>query len=254
MMDGILNGGIKTVDKKVEKKKGFISIIYVMLLLGGIIILTGIFTTYQHQLIIRNLEAAADLAAVESVRKVVDEADLRNEKLLIKDDKMDEMRDIFIKKIRDHMPSHSFEILRVEIPTLDEDGNVVLTGADIEEMDFPNSDTTPFTGPYDSEDTVKHVQKTSYLMGGSTSDNSAMELSRVTGNLATSGQKEKTSYVLSSKVTILFKTNASVNRLSFELLNYVNILSGNTRTVITRQIDEQTIAVTIQAIGQVVMR
>ena len=65
MMDGILNGGIKTVDKKVKKKKGFISIIYVMLLLGGIIILTGIFTTYQHQLIIRNLEAAADLAAVE---------------------------------------------------------------------------------------------------------------------------------------------------------------------------------------------
>ena len=81
-----------------------------------------------------------------------------------------------------------------------------------------------------------------------------MELTRTTGNLATSGTKEKTSYILSSKVTIFFRTNASINQLTEELLNYVNILSGNERSVITKQIDKTTLAVTIQAIGQVVMR
>lgn len=38
------------------------------------------------------------------------------------------------------------------------------------------------------------------------------------------------------------------------MLNYVNILSGNSRQIVTRQIDEGIIAVTIQAIGEVVLR
>ncbi len=237
-----------------RKKKGAISIIYIFLIIGAIVVIGGVMTTYQHQLIVRNFEAAADLAAVESVRKVVDEAALRNEKLEIKPEKMVEMRDIFLKKIREHMPSSTYEIIRIEIPTVDIHGNVLLNGTDIKAMNFPNSTSAPFNGPFDSEDTTKHVKKTSYFVGNNTSDTAAMELTRTTGNLATSGIKEKTSYILSSKVTIFFKTNASINKLTEELLNYVNILSGNERSVITKQIDKTTLAVTIQAIGQVVMR
>ena len=167
---------------------------------------------------------------------------------------MVEMRDIFLKKIREHMPSSTYEIIRIEIPTVDIHGNVLLNGTDIEAMTFPNSTSAPFNGPFDSEDITKHVKKTSYFVGNNTSDTAAMELTRTTGNLATSGTKEKTSYILSSKVTIFFRTNASINQLTEELLNYVNILSGNERSVITKQIDKTTLAVTIQAIGQVVMR
>ena len=236
-----------------KRKKGAISIIYIFLIIGAIVVIGGVMTTYQHQLIVRNFEAAADLAAVESVRKVIDEAALRNENLEIKPEKMVEMRDIFLKKIREHMPSSTYEIIRIEIPTVDIHGNVLLNGTDIEAMTFPNSTSAPFNGPFDSEDITKHVKKTSYFVGNNTSDTAAMELTRTTGNLAT-GTKEKTSYILSSKVTIFFRTNASINQLTEELLNYVNILSGNERSVITKQIDKTTLAVTIQAIGQVVMR
>ena len=69
------------------RKKGFLSIIYVIMILGAVVIMTGVFTVYQHQLIVRNFEAAADLAAVESLRQHIDEAALRNEDLLVKPEK-----------------------------------------------------------------------------------------------------------------------------------------------------------------------
>ena len=81
-----------------------------------------------------------------------------------------------------------------------------------------------------------------------------MELAKVSGNLAVSGIKKKDSYILTSKVTIVFKTNSSTNKMAINMLNYVNILSGNSRQIVTRQIDEGIIAVTIQAIGEVVLR
>lgn len=255
-----MTAGLKRVNmQKLQKlwkpkKKGFISIVSVLLCLGAIVILMGIITTYEHQLIIRNLEAVADLAAVESVREVIDENSLRNEVLEVKADKMDKMRENFLRRIRDNIPTKTFEIIRIEIPTINGDGYVAFTGTDLEEMTFPNSKDAPFVGPTTVVDSETGISRTSYFVGGGSTDRCAMELARISGNLAVSGSKKKDAYILSSKVTIFFKTTSSLNNLSYSLLNYVNILSGNERAVVTKQIDKETIAVTIQTIGQVVLR
>ena len=243
----------KMREKLNKKKKGFISIVYVVMLLGAIVVLGGVLTVYQHQLIVRNFEAAADLAAVESLRQAIDEPSLRNEVLAIKEDKLDELRDSFLKKIRNHLPSSSYEILRVEIPTIDANGVVTIPAGDIKTVAFPNS-----SAAFSNESTITNpstgIARTSRFIGGSNSDNCAMELAKVSGNLAVSGIKKKDSYILTSKVTIVFKTNSSTNKMAINMLNYVNILSGNSRQIVTRQIDEGIIAVTIQAIGEVVLR
>ncbi|WP_373262072.1 hypothetical protein [Hungatella hathewayi] len=237
-----------------KKKKGAISIISVLLSLGAVVILIGIITTYEHQLIVRNLEAVADLAAVESLRKVIDENSLRNEKLEIKPENMKKIRKDFLDRIRDNVPNTTFEILKIEIPSIDSYGNVIFTGSDINTMSFPNSESSGFTGPTTIVDNDTDISRTSYFVGGNSTDNCVLEVAKINGNLAVSGSKKKEAYILSSKVTIFFRTNSSINRLSMNLLNYVNILSGNERQIITKQIDKSTIAVTIQAIGEVVLR
>lgn len=236
------------------RKKGFLSIIYVIMILGAVVIMTGVFTVYQHQLIVRNFEAAADLAAVESLRQHIDEAALRNEDLLVKPEKMDSMRAAFLDKIRKHMPSNTYEIIRIEIPEINTEGKVVFNSDEVKTMTFPNSESAAWEGPTTIVDGTRGFSRTSYFVGGTTSDNCAMELARISGNLATSGSKEKDSYILTSKVTIFFKTTSSINALSSSMLNYVNILSDNERQIITEQVDRGIIAVTIQAIGEVVMR
>lgn len=240
--------------KITRKKQGVVSILYVIMILGAIVILTGVFTVYQHQLIIRNFEAAADLAAVEALRQNIDEASLRNEDLLVKPEKMNQLRSSFLEKIRTHMPSNTFEIIRIEIPEIETDGTVKFNSDDVETMTFPNSDAAAWVGPTTIVDNTRKFSRTSYFVGGTTSDTCAMELARISGNLATSGEKEKDSYIFTSKVTIFFKTTSSINKLSSSLLNYVNILSNNERQIVTRQVDQGVIAVTIQAIGEVVMR
>lgn len=258
MMDGKVNNGdnmLRLVKNKMkERKKGAISIITVLLSLGAVIILIGIITTYEHQMIIRNFEAVSDLAAVESLRKYMDENALRNEKLVVKEENLTKIRDDFLKRIRSNTPSKTYSILRIEIPTIDSDGNVVFSDSQIKEMDFPNSKTTSFYGPTTVVNNNIDVAQTSYFIGGTTTDKCAFEISKISGNLAASGKKKKDAYILTSKVTIFFDTNSFINNLSFSLLNYVNILSGNERSVITKQIDKNTIAVTIQTIGEVVLR
>lgn len=236
------------------KKNGFISIVYVVMILGAIIILMSIFTIYQHQLIIRNFEAAADLAAVESLRQQIDEAALRNEVLQVKEENLNKIRKGFLEKIRNHLPSNTYEIIRIEIPTISDTGVIEFPEMDVKDMDFPNSETTPFTGPNTVVDAATGIARSSYFVDGNSSDNCAIEVAKVSGNLATSGTKKKDAYMFTSKVTIFFKTTSNLNRMSISMLNYVNILSGNEKQIVTKQIDRNTVAVTLQAIGEVVLR
>ena len=143
------------------------------------------------------------------------------------------MRAAFLDKIRKHMPSNTYEIVRIEIPEINTEGKVVFNSDEVKTMTFPNSESAAWAGPTTIVDGTRGFSRTSYFVGGTTS---------------------KDSYILTSKVTIFFKTTSSINALSSSMLNYVNILSDNERQIITEQVDRGIIAVTIQAIGEVVMR
>ena len=235
----------------VGKKKGVLSIQFVIVCLVMVILFSTVLTEFQHHLIIRNLEATADLAAVESLRAYIDEEQLRDETLTIKEEDLPKIREIFLKKIRDNIPSNSYTIERIEIPTV-VNGEVELS-EDWMNQDFPNSDTTPFDGPHAALKDGKEV-RTEYYVGGNSTDTAAMSIVKDLSNLATSGEKPKTSYILTSKVTVIFRSTSLLNSMEYALLNYVDIFTDRSTSIITHQLDKNTIAVTIQAIGKVTLR
>ena len=234
-----------------NKKKGVLSIQFVIVCLVMVVLFSTVLTEFQHQLIIRNIEATADLAAVESLRAYIDEEQLRDESLSIKEEDLPKIRELFLKKIRDTIPSSSYAIERIEIPTVI-NGEVQLQ-EDWEDQDFPNSDTTPFDGPHAAMQDGKEV-RTEYYVGGNSTDTAAMAIVKDLSNLATSGEKPKTSYILTSKVTVIFRSTSLLNAMEFALLNYVDIFTDRSTSIVTHQLDKNTIAVTIQAIGKVTLR
>ena len=234
-----------------NKKKGALSIPFVIVCLIMVVLFTTVLTEFQHRLIIRNIEATADLAAVEALRAYIDEDALRDENLQIKEEDLPKIRDLFLKKIRENLPSSSYAIERIEIPTVV--NRVVQLDEVGENQDFPNSDTTPFNGPHAAMEDGKEV-RTEYYVGGNSTDTAAMSIVKDLSNLATSGEKPKTSYILTSKVTMIFKSTSLLNNMTLSLLNYVDIFTDRSTSIVTNQIDQNTIAVTIQAIGKVTLR
>lgn len=239
------------INKKGLKKKGAMSVQFVLVCLITVVIIMTVLTEFQHHLIIRNLEATADLAAVEALRKYVDEQELRDENLVIQESDLVNVRKEFLEKIRENLPSNSFVIERIEIPTLE--NGVVKVEEDYNNQNFPNSSTTPFDGPHATMQDGKTV-RTEYYVDGTSTDNAAMSIVKDLSNLATSGEKPKTSYILTSKVTVIFRSTPLLNKIRYGLLNYVDIFTDKTTSVITEQVGPNSVAVTIQAIGKVTMR
>lgn len=240
------------------KKRGVLSIPFVLGCLAALVIFVTILNEYNNYMIVRNLEATSDLAAVEALRAYIDETALRDEKLEIDPGDFPEIRKLFLEKIRDNLPSHTYGIIRIEIPTINSDGTIVIpSGYDDPKNTgiFPNSYLTSFTGPYETNNNTR----TEYLMGGNTTSMAAMSIVKDTSNLATSGTKTKTraSYILTAKVTVLYKVDGLYNTVKTSLLNYVDILSSDVNAVTsirTNQVDKNVMAVTVQAIGKVTLR
>ena len=62
-----------------NKKKGALSIPFVIVCLIMVVLFTTVLTEFQHRLIIRNIEATADLAAVEALRNGDDDIKVMRE-------------------------------------------------------------------------------------------------------------------------------------------------------------------------------
>ena len=109
-----------------KRKKGAMSMMFVIGSLAALVLFTSIIYEYSNIIIVRTFESAADLAAVEALRTYIDEDSLRNEDLQLAtytagddnpdcydegDPKCIAVRDLFLQKIRESMPSHSAKVL-----------------------------------------------------------------------------------------------------------------------------------------------
>lgn len=249
--------------QRLKGESGAMSLSFVILCMTALVLFMTVMNEYQSIMIIRNIEAAADLAAVESLRKYIDEKAVRNEALLIDADKdgretaddMDLIRTDFINRIKRSFPDRTYAIVRVEIPEIN--GGEVVIPDDYANAAFFNSLSVAEGGTGFGEavsyDGGKRVE---YYLNGSSTTDSAFSIVRDNTNLATSDSdgKTRTSYFLTAKVLIIYRTTSTLNSFRTNILNYVDILSDEITRVDTQQLDPYTTAVTIQAIGKVTLR
>lgn len=233
----------------VRKKRGVITPLFLLICMIGIVTLMAAITEYNNILIVRNLEAAADLAAVEALRTYVDEDAFRNERLEIKPEKFPEVRDLMLEKIRDSVPKGSMKILRIEIPEI-RDGKVTIPD-DYLTATFPYSTSTQFVD-YGSqqEDTQQW-----WLLGGTNTGNSSMAIVRDTSNINTASSKKHTSYLVTAKLVVIYETVGLLNLAQKNILNFVDIFTDNPVSIETIQPTDRGVrAITIECEGKVTMR
>lgn len=232
-----------------DTKRGTIMPVFVAICLISVIIVISALSEYNNILIVRNLEAAADLAAVESLRKYIDEDALRNERLEINEEDLPKIRDLFLEKVRNHMPDGSMQILRVEIPTV-KDGEIVIP-ADFETAEFPYSTSADFVDYGSQQDDTQQW----YLLGGNTIANSSVAIIRDTSNIDTASRKSRTSYIMTAKVTIIYETIGLLNNSDYNLLNYVDVFTNNPVSIETHQVNDKRVnCITIECEGKVTLR
>lgn len=250
-----------------KKKKGAISLPYVILITGTIIVFTSVFNQLKNNLAVRNFESTTDLAAVETLRRFIDEKALANEHLQIDANKdgvetsadMDIIRDEFLASVRKSVFANTPYVLRVEIPDVDENGNPV-PPADWKNGSFENSQsaatgTKGHFGPLHfigSED--KPEERYAYYLDGTNTENSAMSIVCDRTNLATSGLKGKQSYMLTAKVMIIYNVMPLLNSFERQSVNYTDIFDDNVTVISTERLAPSVNAVTLQIIGKVTLR
>lgn len=253
------------ISERLGDERGVVSMQFVIACMAALMLFVTVFEEYQSIMVIRQIEAAADLAAVEALRKNMDEVALRNESLSIDGDgdgretyeDMGKIRDDFISMVRDSLPQVS-RIVRVEIPTIA--GGRVVIPSDYKTAVFPNSVSAGEGGNIFYDGVVTNEGKrVEYYLNGSTTDSAAMSVVMDTSGLMTSdsASKDRTSYFLTAKLLIIYKRYGLLSGARTAILNYVDILSGDTGSetrIETVQIDRNTAAVTIQAIGKVTLR
>ena len=255
---------LREIRRKLKNRSGVVSMPFVIAVMAALILLSTIIEEYQSQMIIRQVEAAADLAAVEALRKNIDEVALRNEHLSIDTDgdgresyeDMDKIRTDFINMIRDSLPKTT-RIVRVEIPNI-RNGNVEIP-ENCETATFPNSLAAADGGNMFLEgQETNDGKRVEYPLNGVTTDSAAMSIVKDTSGLMTSNSetKDRTSYFLSAKVLIIYKRYGLLSSARTAILNYVDIFQGEgaSTRISTAQIDKHTARVTIQAIGKVTLR
>ena len=232
-----------------KKKRGSITPLFLVTCMIGVILFMGALSEYNNIMIVRNLEAAADLAAVESLRAYVDEEERRNERLVIKQEDMPRIRDLMLQKIRESVPQGTMNIVRIEIPTIT-DGKVVIP-ENFEEATFPYSTSIDFVD-YGSQqgDTQQW-----FLLGGNTVANSSVAIVRDLSNIDTASRKTHTSYILTAKVTIIYETIGFLIRATYNLLNFVDIFTDHPVSVETYQSgNRQVSCITVECEGKVTLR
>lgn len=240
----------KMMGKVVEKKKGSIMPIFVVVCLIGVVMILSALMEYNNILIVRNFEAAADLAAVESLRAYVDETALRNERLEINPEDYPKIRDLFLEKVRGSEPGGTLSVIRVEIPTVERDGTINIP-VNYETAKFPYSTDNNFVD-YGSQ---QNDTQQWYLLGGNNVGNSSVAIVRDTSNIDTNSKKSKTSYIMTAKVTIIYETINYLNMGSLNLLNFVDIFTDHPVKLETKQVDDRRVnCVTIECEGKVTLR
>lgn len=242
---------LRTIIQKTitTKKRGVIMPAFVAICLIGVIVVLSAVSEYNNILLVRNLEAAADLAAVESLRKYVDETALRNERLEIPEEDLPKIRDLFLEKIRTHIPDGSLNVVRIEIPTII-DGHISIPD-NFETANFPYSTSTDFVD-YGSQ---QNDTQQWFLLGGDTVADSSVAIVRDTSNIDTASKRSHTSYIMTAKVTIIYETVGLLNNADYNLLNYVDVFTDNPVTIETHQLKEKRVnCITIECEGKVTLR
>lgn len=256
------------------------SIQFVILIMIAIIGFITAFSEFEHQMLLRNLEASADLAAVEALREYVDETKLRDGELYLNPDDYGKIRDLYLKKIKQSVPFRTADVIAIGIPSVDSRGNVTLDDVnltDLNHVSFPNSTAQFVASATPSKETTLSIANAKqglqglWCLGwnGVTADASKyapMTIAKLdqineNNNKGVSGTKLKHSYVITAKITVLFKTSSLLNRLKSAALTYFDFLSNEPATVVTPQPKmangkyySEITAITIQSTGEVVLR
>lgn len=230
------------------KVSGETSIMYVVGCLIGVVIFMMALSEYSNYVIVRHIEAVSDLAAVEAVRAYIDEEELRNERLTIKDEDIPKIRDLYLKKVREHLPDRGADIIRVEIPEIID--GVIYIPDDYETAIFPNSTSTAFVSLGDQIDGTQQWT----LLDGTTPGNSACALVKDMSNINTASTKAKTSYIFMAKITVIYKTNPLFGSAGGNLLNFVDIFTDTPVSLTTVKNDPKVNCVTIESQGKVTLR
>lgn len=234
--------------KRIEKKVPADTVImYVAVILIGLTVFLIAIAEYNNFIIVRQLEAASDLAAVEAVRYYIDETELRNERLEIKESDIPLIRDKYLEKVRACIPNVSTAILRIEIPTIVD--NVIEIPDDLETAEFPNSDSEDFVDYGDQYGGKQHW----YLLDGNTPGTAAAALVQDFSNLDTASDHPRTSYIFTVKMTVIYKALPIFGRTG-SLLNFVDIFTDEPVTLHTKWSDKGISCVTIESQGKVTLR
>lgn len=249
---------IKRISEKLKKEKnGSLAIPMCILALTLIAVFTIQLTDWNNTHIIRSFEAASDLAAVESLRTYIDEKELRQERLELTGINgseaerlkvLNDIRDLYMEKVRASMPTGTGNVVRIEIPTIVSGKIEIPDGFD--DSSFPLSSGGTWYGPV-----VVSPERTEYYLGGHSADTASMTIAKDTSGLASSGNKARTSYFIETKCTVIYKTLGMFDSgATWNRLNYVDILTDNTITLDTKRIKNGMTAVTIQTMGKVTLR
>lgn len=250
-----------------RKKKGAISLPYVILITGTVIVFASVFNQMKNNLAVRNFESVTDLAAVETLRKFVDEKALANEHLQMDADgdgketsaDMDLIRDEFLASIRKSVFENTSYAIRVEIPDVDENGEPV-PPADWKNGTFENSQSAAtgkkghFSELHYIGSADKPEERYAFYLDGTNTENSAMSIVCDRTNLATSGLKGKQSYMLTAKVMIIYNAMPLLNKFEKQSVGYTDIFSDNVTVVRTDRLAPDVNAITLQIIGKVTLR
>ena len=234
----------KRIKKKVQADT---AIMYVAVILIGLTVFLMAIAEYNNFIIVRQLEAASDLAAVEAVRYYIDETELRNERLEIKESDIPLIRDKYLEKVRACIPNVSTSILRIEIPTIVD--NVIEIPDDYATTDFPNSSSDAFIDYGDQYDGKQHW----YLLDGNTPGTAAAALVQDFSNLDTASDHPRTSYIFTVKMTVIYKALPIFGRTG-SLLNFVDIFTDEPVALHTKWSDNGISCVTIESQGKVTLR
>lgn len=244
-----LKNTLRSLPRPAKKKRGIMMPAFLLICMIGIVVLMAAVTEYNNILIVRNLEATADLAAVEALRMHVDEEAFRNERLEIKPEDFPKIRDTMLEKIRENIPKGSMKILRIEIPEIRE-GKVTIP-EDYINSEFPYSTSNHFVD-YGSQ---QNDTQQWWLLGGTTPGNSSMAIVRDTSNINTASSKQRTSYIVTAKIVVVYETVGLLNRSDKNILNFVDVFTDTPVTIETMQPSDRGVkAITIECEGKVTMR
>ena len=239
----------KKIKKKLWKQRsGELSIAYAVVTLIGVMVFSMAFIEYNNYMIVRHIEAVSDLAAVEAVRKYVDEEELRNERLVIKPENIPRIRDTYLEKVRENLPSRVADILRIEIPSI-EDGVIEISDNYLTDV-FPNSTSEAFVDMGDQQNRTQQW----FVLDGTTPGDAAAAVVRDTSNINTAAKKQKTSYIFTVKLTVIYKTMPMFSRPGGNILNFVDIFTNTPVTIVTTKNDPTVNCITIESQGKVTLR